>query len=225
MIQLTNIRKVYNEGKANECCALKNISFSVKKGEMVGIVGKSGAGKSTLLHILSGIDQANCGEYRLGDSIVSQMKEKQLAKFRNSQIGLVMQDFALIDGYTARENVMIPLVFAKMHRRNRKELTYNILEKIGIADLAERPVQKMSGGQKQRVAIARALVNNPDLILADEPTGALDSKTAQEIMKVFHELHDEGKTIIVVTHDTEIARQCSRIFEILDGEIEERVII
>ena len=171
MIQLTNIHKVYNPKKANEFEALKGVSLTVEDGEMVAIFGKSGAGKSTLLHILACIDSYESGEYRIGDTLVKQLSEKQYAQIRNEKIGMVMQDFALVDDFSAIENVMLPLDFAKKKKSNRKELALKALESVGMDSMAKKPVNKLSGGQKQRVAIARAIVNEPSMILADEPTG------------------------------------------------------
>lgn len=219
MIQMENIVKTYNRGKANEFRALQDVSLRIEPGEMVAITGKSGAGKSTLLHILAGVDNFDSGLYRVGELSVGDMNDKKLAAFRNEKVGMIMQDFALIDGYTAEENVMIPLIFGKVKGgRKRREMSRCVLEEIGIGNLAEKPVNKMSGGQKQRVAIARAIVNRPEFILADEPTGALDSRTSEDIMQVFHQLNEQGHTVILVTHDQEVAKQCGRIMELGDGQ-------
>lgn len=219
MIKLTNIKKIYNKGKANEFEALHDVSITINNGEMVAIIGKSGAGKSTLLHILACIDSYEDGKYIIDDTLVKKLSEKKLADIRNSKIGMVMQDFALVDDFSCIENVMLPLDFAVKKKPNRKELAVNALKSVGMDSMAKKPVNKLSGGQKQRVAIARAIVNEPSIILADEPTGALDTKTASEIMSVFHELNRKGHTIIIVTHDLEVAKQCGRIIEISDGRI------
>jgi len=219
MIQLNNIRKIYNPKKANEFEALHGISLEIADGEMVAVIGKSGAGKSTLLHILACIDSYEDGEYLIDDTLVKQLSERQLARIRNEKIGMVMQDFALVEDFTAIENVMLPLDFAKKKKPNRRQLAMNALKSVGMDSMAAKPVNKLSGGQKQRVAIARAIVNQPSVILADEPTGALDSKTSQEIMDVFRKLHQRGKTVIIVTHDMGIAQQCGRMIEIADGRI------
>lgn len=219
MIKLNNIHKIYNEHKANECEALKGVSLEISNGEMAAIIGKSGAGKSTLLHILACIDSYEEGELYFDDLLIKNLSEKQSAKIRNEKIGIVMQDFALVDNFTSIENVMLPLDFAKNKSRNKTELALNALKSVGMEELAKKSVNQLSGGQKQRVAIARAIVNNPDIILADEPTGALDSKTAAEIMNIFKELHNQGQTVIIVTHDLGVAKQCGRIIEISDGVI------
>lgn len=219
MIQVKNISKIYNKGKSNAFQALDNISFSVEKGELVSIVGTSGAGKSTLLHILACIDNYDAGEYYIDNVLIKNISEKRLAEIRNMKIGLVMQDFALVDDFTAIQNVMLPLDFSKEKCSDKKEKAMAALRSVGMDKFANNLSNKLSGGQKQRTAIARAIVNDPDVILADEPTGALDSKTASEIMELFKMLHNDGKTIIIVTHDKEIAAQCERIIEISDGKI------
>ena len=220
MIQIKNLVKIYNKGKTNEFCALKGIDLSIEEGEMVAIIGKSGAGKSTLLHILAAIDSYDKGSYLVDGVSVGDLKEKDRARFRNQKIGIVMQDYALIDEYTIEENVQIPLIFGKVKGNDvRREKIMTALKNVGLDELAKKPVRQLSGGQKQRVAIARALVNNPAFLLADEPTGALDSKTSGEIMDVFEKLNQGGKTVIIVTHDMELAARCGRVIEISDGEI------
>lgn len=219
MIEISNVTKIYNPKNSNAFTALKNVSLEIEDGEMVAIMGKSGAGKSTLLHILACIDNYQDGEYRIDDTLVKKLSEKELAYIRSEKIGMVMQDFALIEDFSALENVMLPLNFAKKKRPNRREIALNALKSVGMDEFAKKPVSKLSGGQKQRVAIARAIVNEPSLLLADEPTGALDTKTSEEIMGVFKKLNAEGRTIIIVTHDPRIAEQCGRIIEISDGEI------
>ena len=220
MIEIKNLVKIYNKGKTNEFCALKGIDLSIEEGEMVAIIGKSGAGKSTLLHILAAIDSYDKGSYLVDGVSVGDLKEKERARFRNQKMGIVMQDYALIDEYTIEENVQIPLIFGKVKGNDvRREKIMTALENVGLAELAKKPVRQLSGGQKQRVAIARALVNNPAFLLADEPTGALDSKTSGEIMDVFEKLNQGGKTVIIVTHDMEVPARCGRVIEISDGEI------
>ena len=219
MITMSHIKKIYNEGKANAYEALHDISLQIEDGELVAIIGKSGAGKSTLLHILACIDSYESGEYSIDGTLVKKLSEAKLAQIRNEIIGMVMQDFALVEDFTTIENVMLPLDFAKKKKQNRKQLAMDVLKSVGMDSMAKKPVSKLSGGQKQRVAIARAIVNQPSIILADEPTGALDSKTAQEIIDVFKNLHSKGKTVIIVTHDMGVAEQCGRIIQIADGKI------
>lgn len=219
MIKLNNITKIYNPKKSNEFEALHGISCEINDGELVAVIGKSGAGKSTLLHILACIDNYQEGEYTIDGTLVKNLSEKQYAKIRNEKIGMVMQDFALVEDFTALENVMIPLNFSKQKIKNKKEKALAALKSVGIGELAKKPCNKLSGGQKQRVAIARAIVNEPSVILADEPTGALDTKTSAEIMELFKSLNHEGKTIIIVTHDMNIAEQCDRVIEISDGHV------
>lgn len=219
MLRLNNIHKIYNAAKANEFEALKGVSLEIEDGEMVAVIGKSGAGKTTLLHILACIDSYEIGEYYIDEELVRDLSEKRCAEIRNEKIGIVMQDFALIDDFSVIDNVMLPLDFSKTKKKNKRQTALNALELVGIDDLAGKSVNQLSGGQKQRTAIDRAIVNDPQIILADEPTGALDSKTASEIMDIFRKLNAEGKTVIIVTHDIGIANQCNRIIEISDGRI------
>lgn len=216
MIRLVNINKTYNYKKANVFCALKGINLSINDGEMLAIIGKSGAGKSTLMHILGCIDDFESGDYLIDDINVKDISNGKKAEIRNKKIGIVMQDFALIEEYTVIENVMVPLLFDKS-KKDKKKTAIKAIESVGIGDLTNKAVNKLSGGQKQRVAIARAIVNDPVFILADEPTGALDSNTSLEIMQVFKDLNKLGKTIIIITHDKDVAQKCDRIVEMKDG--------
>lgn len=219
MVMINNVTKIYNPNKSNEFEALHNVSAEIADGEMVAVIGKSGAGKSTLLHILACIDNYQKGEYIIDGTLIKELSEKQYAKIRNEKIGMVMQDFALVEDFSALENVMIPLNFSKKKVSDKKGKALAALNSVGIEDLAKKPCNNLSGGQKQRVAIARAIVNDPSMILADEPTGALDTKTSAEIMELFKTLNNQGRTIVIVTHDPKIAQQCGRIIEISDGRI------
>lgn len=220
MIELKNIDKTYNLGKANAFKALSDVSLTIADGEMVAIIGKSGAGKSTLMHIIGCIDDFESGTYILNGEDISKIKEGKRSNIRNKDIGIVMQDFALVEDYTAIENVMVPLFFSKeKSKESKKDRAKAALRKLGIEELAGKRVNKLSGGQKQRVAIARAIVNNPGIILADEPTGALDVKTSAEMLEVFKELNKQGITVIIITHDMEVAKACGRVVEISDGRI------
>jgi putative ABC transport system ATP-binding protein len=223
MLKLKNIHKTYNYKKSNAFNALKGISLEINDGELVSIIGKSGSGKSTLLHVMGIIDTFESGEYTLDGIDIHSLSDAKSAELRNSKIGIVMQDFALIESYTVLENVLLPTYFAnskaKKSGKNSKKKALELLKSVEMDSMSGKEVKKLSGGQKQRVAIARAIVNEPSIILADEPTGALDSKTASEIMGVFKQLNQSGKTVIIITHDKGIAEQCSRQIEIADGEI------
>ena len=218
MIKIENLYKTYNLGKSNAFTALKGINLTINDGEMVAIIGKSGAGKSTLMHILGCIDDFEKGTYMLGDRDVTRLNENKRSAIRNEEIGIVLQDFALIEEYSSIENVMTPLYFSK-DKSKKKERAKKALERVGIADLADKKVSKLSGGQKQRVAIARAIVNNPKILLADEPTGALDVNTSADIINEFKKLNEAGMTIIIITHDRDVADSCERVVEISDGNI------
>ena len=197
---------------------VKDLSFNVSAGDYLCIVGENGSGKSTLLNILGLLDKPTDGEYAINGKNVSSVGEKQQAGLRNAVIGFVIQDFALVEKYTVKQNVRIPLIYSKKQIDKEKAVRL-VLQKVGLSDKISTPVFKLSGGQKQRTAIARAIVNEPEIILADEPTGALDSDTADEIMRIFETLSREGKTVIIVTHDKDIASRCKRIIEISDGVI------
>lgn len=221
MIEIDNIYKIYNKGKVNEFTALKGVSLRISEGEMVAVIGKSGAGKSTLMHIIGCIDDFEQGKYYLNGQDVSKLNEKKRAIIRNRDIGIVLQDFALMENYTVIENVLMPLFFSKDagNRRVREEKAKDILSQLEMDEIMDKKVNKLSGGQKQRVAIARAMINNPKVLLADEPTGALDVKTSLEIMNVFKKLNAKGTTVIIITHDMEVANECNKVIEICDGNI------
>lgn len=218
-LSLRNIGKIYNKGKSNACEALKNVDLEIESGELIAVIGQSGSGKSTLLHILGCIDTPTSGELSSFGKQVNFKSAKALANYRNKKIGFVLQDFGLILGETALENVRVPLLFSDIRFSKTRQMALDALNTLGIANLASKRANQLSGGQKQRVAIARALVNDPDMILADEPTGALDSKTAADIIDVFKQINSKGKTVVIVTHDLGIAQQCNRVIKISDGEI------
>ena len=218
VIELKSVSKVYKSKGVDDVVALDNMTLEVGKSEFIAICGVSGSGKSTLLHIIGCLDRPTSGTVLVSGTDVSTLNDVALSKIRNDKIGIVLQDFALIPYRTAYDNVMVPLYFSK-NKKNAHKRIMESLEKTGVADLAKREIRKMSGGQKQRVAIARALVNNPDIILADEPTGQLDSKTKKEIAELFKAINAEGRTILVVTHDDGLAKTADRIIRISDGKI------
>ena len=218
IIKLENIKKVYEHyGIKTE--VLKGINLSIKKGEFVAIVGVSGSGKTTLMNIIGCLDTPTEGKYFLAGMDVSTLDDDKLSEIRNQYIGFVFQNFYLIPYLTALENVIVPTIYSKNPPDRPEEKAKELLKKVSLEDKINYKPNQLSGGQQQRVAIARALINNPAIILADEPTGALDSKTAQEIMSIFKSLHREGKTIVIVTHDPNIAKQAQRIIRIQDGVI------
>lgn len=221
MIQLCNVKKQYPISSSDRVIALKDISISIQSGELVAIVGKSGAGKSTLLRILAGLEVCDNGCIILDNIDMNGLPLAQRRTTYRSKIGIVLQDFALIDDYTVMENVLLPIRFTNsiMGYRQKKSNAVDALKTVGIESLKKRKVATLSGGQKQRVAIARAIANSCDIILADEPTGALDTTTTKEIMNLFMELHSQGKTVIIVTHDPFVASCCPRVVEMRDGEI------
>lgn len=218
IINMENITKVFGKGDSR-VEALRGISLKIEEGDMLAIVGASGSGKSTLLNILGTLDNATDGSYLLEDKNVSNLSVKELAKLRNSTFGFVVQHFALIKNFSAYENVEVPLEYSRKERKKFQDKIYNILKKLGLEKKIYKKPTELSGGQCQRVAIARALVNDAKIILADEPTGALDKQTGQEVMEIFKELNKEGKTIIIVTHDENVANQCNRIIRMEDGLI------
>lgn len=219
VIETHEINKTYKMG-SEIIQALKSVSISVDRGEYVAFMGPSGSGKSTLMNIIGCLDSPTSGTYILSGKDVSDMSENELAEIRNKEIGFVFQTFNLLPRASCLDNVALPLVYAGYSRSDREELAFQVLSNVGLADRTKHRPNELSGGQRQRVAIARALVNNPSIILADEPTGNLDSKTSHGIMELFHELHANGNTIIMVTHEDEIAHYAHRVIRLRDGLVE-----
>ena len=220
MIELHDVCKFYQVGD-DRVRALDHASLHIYPKEFVSIIGPSGSGKSTLMNIIGCLDTADAGSYLLDGLPIEEYSENELAKIRNQKIGFVFQSFNLIPKLTAEENVELPLIYQKVKRAERHRRVKEALEKVGLEHRAKHLPTELSGGQQQRVAIARALVTNPSLILADEPTGNLDSKTSQEIMDMLHELHRQGNTIVLITHDNDVAKQAARSIHILDGKVTE----
>lgn len=218
MLTLNNISKSYKLGK-EEVPILKHINLTVQAGEFLAIMGPSGSGKSTLMNIIGCLDRPTSGTYTLDQIEILKGKDGALAEIRNESIGFVFQTFHLLPRLTALQNVELPMIYNKVKKKERRQRAYEALEKVGLKDRVSYKPPKLSGGQKQRVAIARALVNQPRFILADEPTGALDTKSSEQILALFSELHREGKTIIMITHDPDVAKKADRTVFIRDGEL------
>ncbi|MBE2975612.1 ABC transporter ATP-binding protein [Priestia megaterium] len=218
MIELVNIHKSYHLGK-EEVPILKDINLKIYDGEFVAIMGPSGSGKSTLMNIIGCLDRASSGSYLLNEQEISTYSDEQLAKVRNIHIGFVFQQFQLLPRLTAVENVELPMVYAGVTRKERRARAEAALEKVGLSERMKHLPSELSGGQKQRVAIARSIVNNPTLILADEPTGALDTKTSADIMEQFSQLNADGTTVVVITHEPEVAEYTSRTVIVRDGNV------
>lgn len=219
LIDVRDMKKIYNPGE-NEVHALDGVSIQIAHGEFVAIIGQSGSGKSTLMNMLGCLDVPTSGEYYLDNRDVAGLDDDELSSIRNEEIGFIFQGFNLIPNLTAFENVELPLIYRKIPAAKRRELAEESLRKVGLGDRMDHKPSEMSGGQQQRAAIARALAAKPPLILADEPTGNLDSKSSIEIMKILRNLHEEGRTVVLITHDNGIAESAKRIIRIMDGKIE-----
>ena len=219
LIDIKNIYKIYNEGKESEVRALDGVSLQIDKGEFVAIVGQSGSGKSTLMNILGCLDIPTYGDYHLDGTDITELTDKQLAHIRNKQIGFIFQGYNLIPALNARENVELPLIYQGLGMDQRYDRAMEALARVGMEDRADHRPAEMSGGQQQRVAIARAIATHPPVIMADEPTGALDSKTGRHVLEILHTLHEEGSTVILITHDNGIAATAERIVRLSDGHI------
>lgn len=223
LIFFKNLIKNYSVGNQT-VRAIRSISLQIEKNEYVAIMGPSGSGKSTLMNIIGCLDTPTAGEYYLNNKLVGQLNDDKLAEIRNKEIGFIFQTFNLMPRYTALENVMLPLVYAGKPKAEREKRAAEVLNDVGLSDRMKHKPNELSGGQRQRVAVARALVNNPSIILADEPTGNLDSKTSIEIMNLFDQIHKSGNTIILVTHETDIAANSNRIIKLNDGMVESDVV-
>ena len=219
MIKLENIRKSYQIG-LHRLEVLKGIDLEIEKGTLVSIMGSSGSGKSTLLNLLGILDEYDSGAYLLDNVLIKDLSQTEAAKYRNQFIGFVFQSFNLLPFKTAVENVALPLYYQKIDRKLRQEIAMDYLERVGLADWAEHLPNQLSGGQQQRVAIARSLITKPKIILADEPTGALDSKTSMEVMELFQQVNEEGITVLIVTHENDIAAMTKQVIRLKDGVIE-----
>ena len=219
LIEIKDIYKIYNEGKESEVRALDGVSLRIDRGEFVAIIGASGSGKSTLMNILGCLDIPTYGDYILDGVDITDRSDRQLARIRNKEIGFIFQGYNLIPALTAYENVELPLIYQGVPIWDREERVMEALEKVSMADRWKHKPAEMSGGQQQRVAIARAIATHPPIIMADEPTGALDSKTGKHVLEILHTLNDEGSTIILITHDNGIAATAKRVVRISDGHI------
>ena len=220
IITMTDITKVYSIG-GEEVRALDGANLTIREGEFVSIIGPSGSGKSTLMNIIGCLDVADSGEYILDGQSIEQYSEEELARIRNKKIGFIFQNFNLLSRMSALANVELPLIYQRMHLSERKQQAQRALDRVGLSDRSGHKPTELSGGQQQRVAIARALATNPAILLADEPTGNLDSKTGDDIIALFHELHKAGDTIVLITHNEDIANQAQRRIRIMDGRVSE----
>ena len=219
LIDIRDLYKIYNEGKESEVRALDGVTLQIDKGEFVAIVGQSGSGKSTLMNVLGCLDIPTYGEYYLDGTDVTSLSDKELARIRNREIGFIFQGYNLIQELDALENVTLPLIYRGVSVFDREDMAMEALARVGMEDRAHHRPSEMSGGQQQRVAIARAIATHPPVIMADEPTGALDSKTGRHVLEILHTLHEEGSTVILITHDNGIAATAERIVRLSDGHI------
>ena len=219
LIDVRNVYKIYNEGEQNEVRALDGVSLRVNRGEYVAIIGTSGSGKSTLMNILGCLDQPTYGDYILDGAMVSDMSDRKLARIRNRQIGFVFQGFNLLSGLTALENVELPLMYQGIHGERRRDMAEEALARVGLEQRMKHKPGEMSGGQQQRVAIARAIATRPPVIMADEPTGNLDSRTGEHVISILNGLHAEGSTILLITHDNRVAGMARRQVRLMDGRV------
>ena len=220
LIEVRDVYKIYNPGE-NQVNALDGVSITIDEGEFVAIIGQSGSGKSTLMNLLGLLDTPTHGEYYINGKLVDDLTDDQMSAIRNEEIGFIFQGFNLISSLTALENVELPLVYRGMPKQERREISQDALERVGLGERMNHLPAEMSGGQQQRVAVARAIAAKPPVILADEPTGNLDTKSTKEVMAILHELKDEGRTVIVITHDNEIAEEAERVIRIRDGKVVE----
>lgn len=220
LIEVRDVYKIYNPGE-NQVNALDGVSITIDEGEFVAIIGQSGSGKSTLMNMLGLLDTPTSGEYYINGNLVDDLTDDQMSVIRNEQIGFIFQGFNLIASLSALENVELPLVYRGMKKDERREISINALERVGLGSRMNHLPAEMSGGQQQRVAVARAIAARPPVILADEPTGNLDTRSTKEVMAILHELKDEGRTVIVITHDNEIAEEAERVIRVRDGKVVE----
>lgn len=220
LIEVRDVYKIYNPGE-NQVNALDGVSITIDEGEFVAIIGQSGSGKSTLMNMLGLLDTPTSGEYYINGKLVDDLTDDQMSVIRNEQIGFIFQGFNLISSLSALENVELPLVYRGMKKDERRQISKDALERVGLGSRINHLPAEMSGGQQQRVAVARAIAARPPVILADEPTGNLDTKSTKEVMAILHELKDEGRTVIVITHDNEIAEEAERVIRIRDGKVVE----
>ena len=220
LIEVRDVYKIYNPGE-NQVNALDGVSITIDEGEFVAIIGQSGSGKSTLMNMLGLLDTPTHGEYYINGKLVDDLTDDQMSAIRNEEIGFIFQGFNLISSLTALENVELPLVYRGMPKQERREISQDALERVGLGERMNHLPAEMTGGQQQRVAVARAIAAKPPVILADEPTGNLDTKSTKEVMAILHELKDEGRTVIVITHDNEIAEEAERVIRIRDGKVVE----